>query len=52
MAGLADCGVPGGLPEEDELRLTGVCHGLDLDFSLLVCDVDGENNGLARGGLA
>ena len=47
MAGLAvDVG---GLPE-DELRLTGVCHGLDLDFSLLVCDVDGENSGLARGG--
>jgi len=47
MAGLAvDVG---GLPE-DEPRLTGVCHGLDLDFSLLVCDVDGENSGLARGG--
>ena len=49
MAGLAD-DVPGGLPPEDDPRLTGVCHGLDLDFSLLVWDVDGENSGLARGG--
>ena len=44
MAGLAV--VLGGRDDE----LTGVCHGLDLDFSLLDCEVDGEKRGLALGG--